>query len=91
MPQKTESRTILQDAENTLMPQETESTVSQETENTCIPQDIEKTMHHLQELQNATSVSNSSVHNDAQLLKSTEGHASLTTKLYICLTTIISL
>ena len=48
-------------------------------------------MHHLQELQNATSVRNSSVHNDAQLLKSTEGHVSLTTKLYTCLTTIISL
>ena len=73
------------------MPQETESTVSQETENTCIPQDIEKTMHHLQELQNATSVSNSSVHNDAQPPKSTEGHVSLTAKLYTCLTTIISL
>ena len=71
------------------MPQETESNVSQEIENTCIPQDIEKTTHHLQELQNATSVSNSSVHNDVQPPKPTVGQVSLTTKLYTHLTTIM--
>ena len=89
IPQKTESSGIPQDGENTLIPQETESTVSQEIENNCIPHDVEKTMHHLQELQNATSVNNSSVHNDIQPPKSTVEQVSLTTKFYTHLTTIV--
>ena len=68
MSQEVESTTIPQQAEYAIVPQEIEST--------CILQGVEKTRRYSQELQNNTSVGDSSVPDYIQPPKSTVGHVS---------------